>query len=114
MAISLEFVQYICDQMRFAAPVTSRAMFGEYGLYAEGKFFASVCDDQLFLKPTGAVFSAGAARLSRRQALYFGGKSGGCGLCFPPGPAHTERFASSPAAAQKIVFCKKGRPRPSF
>lgn len=55
MASSLEFVQYICDQMRFAAPVTSRAMFGEYGLYAEGKFFASVCDDQLFLKPTCAV-----------------------------------------------------------
>jgi len=55
MASSLEFVQYICDQMRFAAPVAFRAMFGEYGLYAEGKFFASVCDDQLFLKPTGAV-----------------------------------------------------------
>lgn len=55
MASSLEFVQYICNQMRFDAPVTYRAMFGEYGLYAEGKFFASICYDQLFLKPTGAV-----------------------------------------------------------
>ena len=107
MASSLEFIQYICNQMRFAAPVTYRAMFEEYGLYAEGKFFASICDDQLFLKPTGAVFSAGAARLSRRQALYFGGKSGGCGLCFPPGPAYAGCFAPFPAAAQKIVFLQK-------
>ena len=27
-------------------------MFGEYDVYADGKMIASVCDDQLFVKPT--------------------------------------------------------------
>lgn len=29
-------------------------MFGEYGVYVDGKMVGSVCDDQLFLKPTAA------------------------------------------------------------
>lgn len=31
-------------------PLTPRKMFGEYGLYLEGKMVALVCDDRLFLK----------------------------------------------------------------
>ena len=27
-------------------------MFGEYGVYCDGKIFALICDDQLFLKIT--------------------------------------------------------------
>jgi TfoX/Sxy family transcriptional regulator of competence genes len=27
-------------------------MFGEYGIYCDGKMVALVCDDQLFVKPT--------------------------------------------------------------
>ena len=54
MASSKEFVQYICDQMSAATPVTYKSMFGEYGLFAEGKFFAIICDNQLFFKPTEA------------------------------------------------------------
>jgi TfoX/Sxy family transcriptional regulator of competence genes len=29
-------------------------MFGEYGLYSDGKIMALVCDNQLFIKPTKA------------------------------------------------------------
>lgn len=54
MASSPDFVRYICDQLAGAGAVTSRKMFGEYGLYCDGKFFALVCDDQLFLKITEA------------------------------------------------------------
>lgn len=54
MASSLEFVQYVCGQMALAASVSYRPMFGEYGLFAEGKFFAVICDNQLFFKPTDA------------------------------------------------------------
>lgn len=32
--------------------VTARAMFGEYGLYLDGRLVALICDDQLFVKPT--------------------------------------------------------------
>lgn len=31
--------------------VTARRMFGEYGLYCDGRFFGLICDDTLFLKP---------------------------------------------------------------
>jgi len=29
-------------------------MFGEFGLYSDGKFFGMICDDRLFVKPTEA------------------------------------------------------------
>ncbi len=29
-------------------------MFGEYGVYCNGKLIGMVCDDQLYLKPTNA------------------------------------------------------------
>lgn len=40
------------EQIAAAGTVSARKMFGEYGLYCDGKYVASVCDDQLFVKPT--------------------------------------------------------------
>ena len=37
-----------------AGTVTARKMFGEYGIYCDGKIVALVCDDKLFVKPTAA------------------------------------------------------------
>lgn len=45
-------VDHLLDQLAGAGVVTAKKMFGEYGLYLEGRMFALVCDDQLFLKPT--------------------------------------------------------------
>lgn len=50
MASNLEFVQFVCDQL--GEQVSCRRMFGEYGLFAHGKYFACVCDNQLFFKAT--------------------------------------------------------------
>lgn len=50
MASNLEFVQFVCDQ--FGGQVSFRKMFGEYGLFNQGKYFACVCDNQLFVKAT--------------------------------------------------------------
>ena len=47
-------VDYILEQIAGAGTVTARKMFGEYGLYCDGKYVASVCDDQLFVKPTAS------------------------------------------------------------
>ena len=47
-------VDFILDQMAGAGAVSARKMFGEYGLYCNGRMFALVCDDQLFIKPTTA------------------------------------------------------------
>ncbi|MFC6255226.1 TfoX/Sxy family protein [Secundilactobacillus hailunensis] len=54
MASSEAFTQYIAEQFSDAGTITYKKMFGEYGLYCNGKYFASVCDDQLFVKITAA------------------------------------------------------------
>ena len=54
MASSLELVQHIVDQFAPCGAVAFKKMFGDYGLYLNGKMFASVCDDMLFVKPTTA------------------------------------------------------------
>jgi TfoX/Sxy family transcriptional regulator of competence genes len=54
MASDLEIVQFIVDQIDEKCGITFRKMFGEYGLYSNGKFFGSVCDNKLFVKPTEA------------------------------------------------------------
>ncbi|MBO5251089.1 MAG: TfoX/Sxy family protein [Bacteroidaceae bacterium] len=54
MASNQDLVQYIADQMSRAGEITFKRMFGEFGLYCEGKFFAMVCDDRLLFKPTEA------------------------------------------------------------
>ena len=38
MASNLEFVQFVCDQL--GEQVSCRRMFGEYGFFAHGKYFA--------------------------------------------------------------------------
>ena len=55
MASSLDFVKYAADQLSGAGEITYRKMFGEYGLYCDGKFFAVICDDRLFIKVTEAA-----------------------------------------------------------
>lgn len=47
-------VDYIVDQLAAAGVVSGKKMFGEYGIYCDGKMFALVCDDQLFVRPTAA------------------------------------------------------------
>src|SRR5260221_2064822 len=47
-------VDYLVGQMATAGAVSARKMFGEYGVYCDGKMVALVCDDQLFVKPTAS------------------------------------------------------------
>ena len=52
MSSSQNTVDFIISQMLGAGDVSYKKMFGEYGIYCEGKMVASVCDDKLFVKPT--------------------------------------------------------------
>ena len=45
MASKIEFVEFMADQLREAGTITYKKMFGEYGLYCNGKIFAVICDD---------------------------------------------------------------------
>lgn len=52
MASHADFVEYVVDQIQQAGSIRSKKMFGEYGLFCDGVFFAVICDDQLFVKIT--------------------------------------------------------------
>jgi len=54
MASDLNFVEFIVEQIEDAGLITYIKMFGEFGLYSDGKIMALVCDNQLFIKPTEA------------------------------------------------------------
>lgn len=54
MASSMSYVEFVKEQLSGAGTITHRRMFGEYGLYCDGKYFACVCDDRLLVKITPA------------------------------------------------------------
>ena len=54
MASNADFVQYIADQCAEAGEIVTRKMFGDYGIYCNGKIFGLICDDRFYLKPTEA------------------------------------------------------------
>ena len=54
MASNADFVQYIADQCANAGEIVTRKMFGDYGIYCNGKIFGLICDDRFYLKPTEA------------------------------------------------------------
>ena len=54
MATQQRTIDFIVEQAGGSGAVSARKMFGEYGLYHEGKLVALVCDDQLYVKPTAA------------------------------------------------------------
>ena len=54
MASSTDFVQYVTDQCSGAGEITTKKMFGDYGVYCNGKIIGLICDDCFYLKPTDA------------------------------------------------------------
>lgn len=47
-----KFVDFVIDQIKNAGEISSKKMFGEFGVYADGKLFGLICDNKLFIKPT--------------------------------------------------------------
>ena len=45
-----DFVQFICESLALLGDLTVRRMFGGYGVYCDGLFFAIVADDVLYFK----------------------------------------------------------------
>ncbi len=52
MASDLDFLEFVVGQTDEDCAVTYKRMFGEFGLYSDGKFFGLICDNRLFFKPT--------------------------------------------------------------
>lgn len=55
MASNPDFVQFIADQCAGAGDITARKMFGDYGIYCNGKIFGLICDNHFYIKPTEAA-----------------------------------------------------------
>ena len=54
MASNPDFVQYIVDQCSGAGEIVARKMFGDYGVYCDGKIFGLVSDNGFYVNPTEA------------------------------------------------------------
>ena len=76
MATRAEFAAFVVEQLGGEKRgITCRKMFGEYGLHGFGKFFAMICDDTFYVKPTPAGESFLLANGSLvKEAPYEGAK----------------------------------------
>ena len=72
MSSNPNLVQYIVEQCSGAGEITVKKMFGDYGIYCDGKIFGLICDDRLFVKPTEA--GRQLLRSERHLAPYEGAK----------------------------------------
>ncbi|MDG6349151.1 TfoX/Sxy family protein [Luteimonas sp. 8-5] len=54
MASDPGFVEYVVEQIGLGDELVHKRLFGEWGLWLDGRIVALVCDDQLLLKPTPA------------------------------------------------------------
>lgn len=55
MSTTVEFHDYVIENLRKAGEVTSRKMMGEYLVYFNGKLVGNICDNCLYLKPTDSA-----------------------------------------------------------
>jgi TfoX/Sxy family transcriptional regulator of competence genes len=54
MACDQNFVNFVIEQIKNAGEISAKKMFGEYGIYADGRLFGLICDNKLFIKPTNS------------------------------------------------------------
>jgi len=50
MATTLDFVEYVCDQINDVGMVRHKKMFGEYMVYVNDKPILLVCDNTVYVK----------------------------------------------------------------
>jgi TfoX/Sxy family transcriptional regulator of competence genes len=54
MASEMNFVDFALEQIKNSGEITAKKMFGEYGIYSDGKLFGLICDNKLFIKSTNS------------------------------------------------------------
>jgi TfoX/Sxy family transcriptional regulator of competence genes len=56
-------VDFIVGRIARAGAVSARKMFGDYGVFCDGKMVALICDDRLFVKPTASGRAHAVAKI---------------------------------------------------
>lgn len=74
MPVTPEFRDYVIDQLAGFADIQVRAMFGGYGLYAEGEIFSFLLDDVLYFKADDANRGRFEAEGARQFVPFSRGK----------------------------------------
>lgn len=72
MASNLSFVEYVLEQSSGAGEMTCKKMFGEYGVYCNGKIIGVICNNVLFVKKTLA--GAAVCPSIEEGTPYYGAK----------------------------------------
>lgn len=57
MASSIEYLQFILEQLSDLEEINYRAMMGEYIIYYRGKIVGGIYDDRLLVKPVKSAIS---------------------------------------------------------
>ncbi len=50
MATSVEYIEFVCDQIKGVGEIRYKKMFGEYMVYVNNKPVLLVCDNTVFVK----------------------------------------------------------------
>ena len=73
MASNSDLVKYIAEQCGGAGEIVTKKMFGDYGIYCNGKIFGLICDDRLYVKQTAT--GRAVLRTEDLQPPYPGAKN---------------------------------------
>jgi TfoX/Sxy family transcriptional regulator of competence genes len=57
MATTLDYIEYVCEQIYGTGEIRYKKMFGEYMVYVDDKPVLLVCDDTVFVKILPALTS---------------------------------------------------------
>ena len=101
MATDQAFIAYVAEQAQLGASLTFKKMFGEYGVYLDGKVIAFACDNSLFVKATEATDEI--TRGLPRRPPYPGAK---------PYPVADELLDDSDALKSLLTQTADGLPAP--
>lgn len=55
MATTLEYIEYVCEQIKGVGSIRYRKMFGEYMVYINDKPILLVCDNTVFVKKLDCI-----------------------------------------------------------
>lgn len=55
MATSVEYIEFVCEQIAGTGAIRYKKMFGEYMVYVNDKPILLVCDNTVFVKQLGII-----------------------------------------------------------
>ena len=114
MPVTADYLNYVLEQLARVHRVTSRRMFGAYGLYSDGAFFALIDDDTLFFKTGDANRADYESRGMKRFMPYPDQNPSGGGMGYHEVPADVLEDKTELARwAAKSISVAKGASRTS-